>query len=298
MLAALSQDYVEDSSNARTDYSRNYIRRHILPGLRELNPQAVRHMARLSWQMWEQNEFIRTHFDEIYEKEKVLSPEGVRVSLPFLAGCDSFAQKEIIRRMLFDAGGKRRDLASIHVALVQDLLGNRPGRRLDLPHGIRAVLEEEYLYLHCPDQTDRTEEADASSGEEAYAYRIDKEQLETDGKLVLRAGEEEYQFELISMEEYEKRKNDCVRYFNYGRIKNELFLRTRRQGDYFVIDHLGRKKLLRRYFIDQKIPAARRDTVFLLAEGNHILWVTGGRISEAYKVTDETGQVLRITIRK
>lgn len=298
MLDSLSQDYVEDSSNARTDYSRNYIRRQIMPGLRELNPRAVRHMAGLSRQMWEQNEFVRNHFNQIYEKEKRSAPEGVRVSLPFIMKCDSFTQKEIIRRMLFEAGGRRKDLESVHVALVQDLLGKSTGKRLDLPYGIKAVLEEKHLYLHRPDHTLPAGETDTGDEEAADSYRVDREKLETDRKLILRAGEMEYLFELISPEQCEKWKNDCVRYFNYDRIKNELFLRTRKQGDYLVIDHQGSKKLLRRYFIDQKIPAARRDKVLLLAEGDHILWVAGGRISEAYKVTDQTGQVLRVTIRK
>lgn len=298
MLAALGQDYVEDSSNAQTDYSRNYIRQHILPGLRELNPQAVRHMASLSGQMWEQNDFIRRHFDQVYENKKILTPAGVRFSLSCLIESDSFTQKELIRRMLFDAGGERRDIASIHVTLVQGLLGKKPGKRLDLPHGIRVVLEEDHIYLYRSDQDFQAREAVSSNAEEAYIYRVDKEKLEADRIFSLKVGEEEYQFELIPPEQCEIWKNDCVKYFNYDRIKNELFLRTRKQGDYLVIDHPGKRKLLRRYFIDQKIPANKRDKLLLLAEGNHILWVTGGRISEAYKVTAKTGQVLCVTIRK
>ncbi len=297
MLTELSQDYVEDSSNDQTDYSRNYIRRYIMPRLCELNPRAARHMVSLAGQMWEQNEFIKTHFDRIYEREKKTDQAGIRVSLPFIKECDSFSQKEIIRRMLFDVAGKRRDLASIHVELVRDLLGKSPGKRLDLPHGIKVLLEPDALYVHKGSYPLREPDS-AREREPLYAYKVDKKKLETDRKITMAVGEEKFEFELISPKQCDKWKNDCIKYFNYDRIKNELYLRTRKHGDYLVIDQLGSKKLLRRYFIDQKIPLSKRDQVFLLAEENHILWVTGGRISEAYKVTDKTGKVLRVTYSK
>lgn len=300
MLAELSQEFVEDSSNEQTDYSRNYIRRFIMPRMQELNPQATGHMISLAGQMQEYNEFIRNYFDRIYHEKKILSDTGIRVSFVFLKSCDSFSQKEIIRRMLFDTGGKRKDLSFVHVALVQELLEKSPGKRLDLPYGVMAVREREYLYLGRCDTDQGIGRPESFYLEETdHAYIVDKEKLESGHSVIIRSGEnEEYQFELMAPDQCEIRKNDCVKYFNYDKIKNELFLRTRKHGDYFVIDHLGRKKLLRRYFIDEKIAVTKRNEIFLLAEGNHILWITGGRISEAYKVLDQTRQVLRVTYRK
>lgn len=295
MLAELSQDYVEDSSNDETGYSRNYIRRHIMPGLREVNPRAVGHMVSLSGQMHEQNEFVRAHFDRIYETERIPAPEGVRLPLSYLRGCDSFSQKEVIRRMLFDAGGRRRNLTAIHVTLVQELISRLPGKKLDLPYGIRAAVEEDHLYLRRGDAGVRPPGAASDGQTDGCSLSVDKDALEAGGRVILPAGEgTEYQFELVAPDSPDHQKNDCAVYFNYDRIKNKLFLRTRRQGDYFVMDHLGRKKLLRRYFIDQKIAAEKRDKVLLLAEGSHILWISGGRTSEAYKVTDRTSRVLRV----
>ena len=307
MLTLLSQDYVEDSSNLETEFSRNYIRSHILPEMNRLNPRAVLHMTRLSGLMQEQNEFIRQHFDRMYHEEKEVSPGSVRVSLPFLRGCEDYAQREIIRRMLFEAGGKRKDLTAVHVELVQDLISKDPGKRLDLPHGIKALLEEDSLHiciLNKPDPgrdgTSGIPREDPGTGrKEGPCYKVDRDRLEAGQAIRIDTGQgEEYFFELISPVPREIWKNDCARYFNYDRMKGEVFLRTRRQGDYLVIDPAGRKKLLRRYFIDQKIPPSEREKLFLLAEGNHILWISGGRISEAYKVTDQTGCALRVTCTK
>ena len=79
---------------------------------------------------------------------------------------------------------------------------------------------------------------------------------------------------------------------DFEKIKFSLLLRTRREGDYLVVDCRGHRKKLNRYFIDEKIPGRRRDEMLLLADGDHIVWVVGGRISEEYKVTETTRNVL------
>lgn len=33
-----------------------------------------------------------------------------------------------------------------------------------------------------------------------------------------------------------------------------------------------------------------------MAEGSHVLWVIGGRISEYYKVTEETERILKVQV--
>jgi tRNA(Ile)-lysidine synthase len=56
----------------------------------------------------------------------------------------------------------------------------------------------------------------------------------------------------------------------------------------------GQHKKINRYFIDQKIPGNVRGKIPLIADGHHILWIIGGRVSESYKVTEETNLVLQL----
>ena len=48
--------------------------------------------------------------------------------------------------------------------------------------------------------------------------------------------------------------------------------------------------------IDEKIPASLRDSVFLLADGSHVLWIIGYRISEYYKIGPQTKTILQAQI--
>lgn len=91
-------------------------------------------------------------------------------------------------------------------------------------------------------------------------------------------------------------KKMYTKWLDYDRIKGNMHLRTRQEQDYFVISPDGRQKKLKKYFIDEKVPRQQRGQVLLLAEGPHVLWAIGGRISEDVKVTEETKRVLEIRV--
>ena len=54
--------------------------------------------------------------------------------------------------------------------------------------------------------------------------------------------------------------------------------------------------LCKDYFIDMKVPRQDRDSIYLLADGNHIVWIIGYRISEAYKIKETTKKVLKVKV--
>ena len=87
-------------------------------------------------------------------------------------------------------------------------------------------------------------------------------------------------------------QKNYTKYFDYDRINSDsLCLRTRNEGDRIAFS-AGKSKSLRRYFIDEKVPAKERENILLLADGPGILWVIGYRIGAAYKVSGNTERVL------
>ena len=51
----------------------------------------------------------------------------------------------------------------------------------------------------------------------------------------------------------------------------------------------------RRYLIDEKVPLSQLDSLLLIADGDHIVWAVGMRISAHYKITAATKRVLKLT---
>ena len=56
------------------------------------------------------------------------------------------------------------------------------------------------------------------------------------------------------------------------------------------------QKKLKEYFVNEKIPAAKRDAIWLLATGSEILWVAGGRIGAGCKVGENTEKILEVRL--
>ena len=87
-----------------------------------------------------------------------------------------------------------------------------------------------------------------------------------------------------------------VKWFDYDKITDVMELRTRRIGDYITLKGGGRKTV-KSLMIDEKIPAAKRDRIPLLAIGSDVLWVVGCRIGDSYRIDAETKRVLEVSYR-
>jgi len=91
-------------------------------------------------------------------------------------------------------------------------------------------------------------------------------------------------------------KKKYTKWFNYDRIKDNVRIRRRESGDYLVIDGEGHRKKLSRYMVNEKIPQEERDELLLVADGSHVMWVIGHRISDYYKVDENTTKVLKVQL--
>ena len=91
-------------------------------------------------------------------------------------------------------------------------------------------------------------------------------------------------------------ENKYTKWFDYDKIKGRLTLRKRRPGDIIAVDDAGHHKKLNRFMIDRKIPKHIRDSLWIIAEGDSVIWLVGERIGADYKVTEQTKRVLEITI--
>ena len=105
-----------------------------------------------------------------------------------------------------------------------------------------------------------------------------------------------FNFREFDFEEGMKYPTDnYTKWFDCDRIMANIVIRTRAEGDYLIIDSVGNHKSIQDYFVDEKIPRHMRDTVPLVCDGSHVMWVVGHRISEYYKISNDTVRVLEIS---
>ena len=62
------------------------------------------------------------------------------------------------------------------------------------------------------------------------------------------------------------------------------------------MDRKGSRQKLKSYFINEKVPREERDRMLLIADGDHIVWIPGMRMSSAYQIGGKTKRILKIKI--
>ena len=82
---------------------------------------------------------------------------------------------------------------------------------------------------------------------------------------------------------------------DYNRISLPLTIRNRKPGDVLKMP-FGRKKL-KDFFIDKKIPAARRARIPVVLSGSEIIWIPGYYKADCVRINDETEQICRLSCK-
>lgn len=284
-LKECGQEYCEDRTNAELEYTRNRIRHQVLPVLREINSQAVAHMNQTAAMAVELEELVQELTEEAVkqntrkEKNGILVLADIRKEKPVI-------RKSLVLQVLTEIAGSSRDVSGIHVQQVLELFGRQVGRRVNLPYAMEAERTYEGVHIGKSRQqaTERVSEGvwKLVPGEvleiSEYGYQVHSRILEQ------------------SVEKQEIPQKIYTKWFDYDKIKGDMLLRNREAEDYFIIDSEGRRKKLKKYLTEEKVPREQRDHILLLADEEHLIWAVGYRIGEDVKVTEHTKRILEIQI--
>lgn len=284
--------YCTDLTNLETDYTRNKIRLKVLPYISDnINVNVKEHIVQTSVMIEESLSYIETNANDCFHKIVKQKDGQYSIRIGELRTENVVIQKVVIRKVIEHLAGKLKDVTSNHVNIVLSLLESQVGKRVNLPYSIVAKKGYEDISLFV-DNNDKY----VSDGHSEKV--IFSEEISTiPGNYFLKDKNLHFEFNLMK---FKKNliipQNGCTKWFDYDKINNTVALRTRREGDYLQIDPKGSNKKLKAFFIDQKIPKEERDEILLLADGKHIMWVVGERISEAYKIDENTKNILMVKL--
>ena len=199
-----------------------------------------------------------------------------------------------------------KDILSVHVRDALALFEREGNRYITLPFGITARRQYGQVVLERMETAERT--GAPPPGDVQPAWRQEPEEVLLTEELfqrparVLLGSQGELEFSAFFIKkEWEVPKNRYTKWFDYDKMEERAVIRCREQGDYLTIARGAGNmahKSLKEYMIGEKIPRQLRDRIPVVALGNHVLWLVGWRISEAFKVTGDTERVLQVKFIK
>ncbi len=257
-------EHVEDETNTDEDYSRNKIRHRILPEMNEINSEASAHIVKTAEGLSEIDDYLSSEVDKVWDslvsvsdKETVIK-DGVRILHPAI-------RKRVLHKALTVTAGRARDISVSQTEALEELFEKQSGRQRNFIYKMTAVREYDGVHI--------------------YKNKTDFSVKESNYQITFNVAERDFSKEIPS--------DMYTKWMDYDKISNCPVVRFRQKGDYIYVADNARKSLSD-YMINEKIPSKQRDSIPLVADGNHILWVVGYRISSAVKVSDETVTVLTV----
>ncbi len=298
-LQACGQAYCSDSTNEENIYSRNRIRNEILPvASGYINAQSVRNLNALAKQARAVTEYLECQAAVLYDRCVTRCGNGLRLNLQ---GDEEAVLMELVfRNCIYELAGKKRDVSAVHIEILCELCKKQVGSRSDLPYGIRAKRTYNGIELSVDEnaEPDRKEKA-----VQRYKTVIEKEKLFHGITVEMPDGCGSLRFSVKEIEAFgtgtcgeivKNVQNDYTKCFDYDNIKGNISVRMPEPSDYLCIHPDGRRKLLKDYLVDVKVPQEERDRLCFVAEEDLVLWIPGKRTSENRRVSEKTKRVLLI----
>lgn len=298
--------YCIDSTNLEDNYTRNKIRRHILgTAQEEINPAAVSHIYRACTEIGEAyslvEELAETAYSACVSSVKKGNACGLHIEKASFETLHATVQGAVVMKVLEAVAESRKNLERVHLEQVRRLFSGQSGRQIDLPYQLCVERDYTGVFVY------RANEKTVSTQVPEYLLSSEEHERLLRGECVrvhLNA-DEILVFSIKSAHTLALWKNipqnKYTKWLDYDKIKNSIVIRTRKEGDYLTIDTpegAVRKKTLKSYLIDNKVPKEQRGALFLVTEQSHVLWIVGGRISSFYKVSDNTERVLELRLIK
>ena len=297
-----------DKSNHQDIYTRNKIRLKLIPYMREnFNEEIISALWRLGELVEADNDYIVGEVDKKYKelsreegKRVYLSAEAFKLHLSLL--------RRLIKKACGSIKGNELNISKQHIDAIIELQQLGAGKSVALPEGIRAINEYgdilftrfEAKSIENYNRKDKNEKKSLDYKEivlkkddiiksllgKAFSYKAKGIGLDLTLKLV----------EVQSPVNRKSSRN--IKYFDLDKINGDINIRYRREGDKF--NPLGMKgsKKLKDVFIDLKIPRDKRDAIPLLCFGEEIAWIFGYKLSDKYKVDENTKEILEINIER
>jgi tRNA(Ile)-lysidine synthase len=272
--------FVEDSSNEKVVYERNFIRKYITPLMEELNPAFREKIFLLLQDLTSINDLFEKKAEEFMKKEVWFEEGDIHLKAEGLKNTDEETRFRVIAHLLTQIAPAFIPLRE-HLHLIEKIImGSKPNLSVILPKGIMAKkVYDELIFTQKPSVTVIKDILPVKAGKnilKPFGLSLDVSQFH-DKRI-----------------EFQSDRN--VAFFDKDKT-GSLYVRTFLEGDRFFPLGMKDSIKLKDFFISQKIPKEKRRHIPLLISGRDIIWIIGYRIDERYKVAEDTRNILKIVAR-
>jgi tRNA(Ile)-lysidine synthase len=266
-------DFVEDSSNQKSKYTRNLFRNEIIPLISKAYPQVKENLNDNIQRFKEIKKLYSFSVKEL--KKKLYKIKGNEIHIP-IKQLMAYQSKALVFEIITDFGFSEKQLDDV-IRLTE----SESGKFVQSPIGTMRIIKFRYWLI-------------ISANEPSHAETIVVEENNKDIHFALG----HLAISVLSNSKFQISNSSDIACLDAKEITFPLILRRWKQGDYFYPLGMKKKKKLARFFIDQKLSKVEKENAWVLEMNKKIIWVAGHRIDERFKITGKTENALKLTLKR
>ena len=253
----------EDSSNASDKYLRNKIRHHLVPMLKELNPNFLSSFHKTQAYLQEAQVMVEDASIMIYQQVAKQEEDTIYFDLKKLPNYKSY-----LHQWLKEFGFSAWDD-------IYDLVESQSGKYVFSPE-YRLLKDRDSLILSPINFVNEKEE-----------YAIDENQKEVNIPLNLT---------FCKVADISLTTNSAI-FVDADKLQFPLVLRHWNEGDSFQPFGMnGKSKKVSKLFKDEKLSLLEKENSWLLCSNEDIVWIIGLRQDERFRIENTTKNILKIQL--
>ena len=254
--------YCIDASNESNAFTRNRYRLHILPFLKQENKNVHKKFLKFS----EELEMVEDYLAKTTQSALTRVYDSDKVNLHELNKLDLLLKKRVIEYILKEE--YQDDISKLndrHINLILKICTSvKPNISIKLP--LNKTLVKEYNHLY-------------------FCNKVPIKSKEYILEDYLKLNENE---EIIRISTTDIEKSNFIIRLNSKEISLPLKVRTKKEKDRIKIKNLNGTKKVKDIFINEKVPASKRDTYPIVVDSkDNIIWIPGLKKSEFDKNKEE-----------
>jgi tRNA(Ile)-lysidine synthase len=262
-------EWVEDSSNVSSKYTRNYFRNELIPQLKKIYPNVEENLLNTIERINRTNDLYKPLVEDL--KKKICRYEGDELRIP-VKQLMTYANTSLIYEIIKDFGFGEKQVRE-----VLKLADSESGKYIDSTD-FRIIRHRNWFIIVKKKPGGRT----LAISEE------DREVIFEDGIINIK------QSPALKVKITDDPDTALL---DAREIRFPLILRKWKAGDYFYPLGMRKKKKLSRFFIDQKLSRNKKENMWVIESDKRIIWVVGMRIDDRFRIKDSSNSVLLITKR-
>ena len=265
-------EHVEDSTNQENNYLRNKFRNELLPLLTEINPSAREKLYKSLANLEGNFAIYQQAIDEI--RNNIVHNSGIEIRL----NIDQINQQIHVPTVMHELLSPY-EFSSAQIEQIRESLNAESGKVFH-SETYRLIKDRKYLIINAKDDTIKN----------IYSISQTEKELTLPIHLTIRKMSIDDSFKPSKL-------SHCI-HIDASLIQFPFELRRWNEGDVFYPFGMTQKKKLSDYFIDQKFSIPQKEQCWLLISEGKIVWIVGHRLDNRFKITENTKEVIEISLNK